>query len=185
MILFRSSQTQELDLNVLEQGMPGITPRIGAALAEAAITCLEQENHAPDARMEIDGACKHRVALRWAQDGDPAQRARAWGDTEKATENGACGIAALLIVELTDLTVVEMARRGPGFDYWLGQQDDASTLFQNKARLEVSGLRKGDEKAVEARTRQKLKQIKPASDGLPGVVAVVEFSAPFTRLELK
>ncbi len=184
-IHFDPGRADVLNLDALQAGMPGITPRVGAYLAEAAITCLEQENHAPNVHMQIDGECEHRLQVRWTQIGNAEQRVLAWGDPDVATEHGACGIAALLIVELTDYTVIERARKGPGFDYWLGRKNGSALLFQEKARLEVSGVRRGDNPAIESRVRRKMRQIEPSDYGLPGVVAVVEFGSPRTRVKTK
>jgi hypothetical protein len=53
--------------------------------------------------------------------------------------------------------VVERSRRGTGFDYWLGKKGDNNQLpFQNAVRLEVSGIRKGDDGKIKARAKQKL-----------------------------
>src|SRR5207249_878314 len=41
-ITFDPRQSEVVDLNLLERGMPGITPRWGASLAEAATVCLEE-----------------------------------------------------------------------------------------------------------------------------------------------
>jgi len=110
---------------------------------------------------------------------------RAWADPDEATEQGACGIAALLVDALTDYTILQRARKGPGFDYWLGKKGSASVLFQDKARLEVSGIRSGDEREIARRVRQKTKQIQRSNGMLPGLVAVVEFGTPRSRVKLK
>lgn len=60
-ILFFPARCDVLNLNDLAGGMPGITPRVGAYLAEAAVACLEQELHAPDIGMRVDGECEHRI----------------------------------------------------------------------------------------------------------------------------
>jgi len=42
--------------------------------------------------------------------------------------------------------VIERSRKGTGFDYWLGSADEVGELpFQNKVRLEVSGIGKADD----------------------------------------
>lgn len=185
-VRFNPARADALDLDSLAAGMPlGITPRVGAYLAEAAITCLEQERHKPGIGMRVDGACEHHLKIHWTDQGGPASRALAWGDLDVATEQGACGVAALLISELTDYTIVERARKGPGFDYWLGRKNVDSLLFQEKARLEVSGVRRGSESAVGSRVRRKEKQLEPSDNGLPGVIAVVEFGSPRTRVTTK
>jgi hypothetical protein len=55
-------------------------------------------------------------------------------------------------------------------------------LFQRKARLEVSGIRKGSESIIQSRVKMKLEQISPSDTLSPGYVCVVEFGTPRTRI---
>ncbi len=103
---------------------------------------------------------------------------RCWADDQEATEFGACGIAALLIHEFTDLTVTERSVKGTGFDYWLGTKSSEAPLFQEKARLEVSGIRNGDDFALRRRVKEKTEQTKRLDGTLPAYIIVVEFSTP-------
>jgi GrpB-like predicted nucleotidyltransferase (UPF0157 family) len=108
---------------------------------------------------------------------------RSWNDPEEATEYGAVAIAALLAKRETGHTVIERSRKGTGFDYWLG--NDSGTLFQQKARLEVSGIRHGNERAVQGRVRMKLKQTEPSDGSFPAYVVVVEFGTPLAEVRRK
>jgi hypothetical protein len=82
------------------------------------------------------------------------------------------------------MVVVERSKKGPGFDYWLGNEDeDGEELFQRKARLEVSGILSGSRLQVQARVRQKKEQMKPSDRLAPGYVAVVEFGTPIACVE--
>jgi len=78
--------------------------------------------------------------------------------------------------------VVERSKKGPGFDYWLGDGDD-DLLFSGKARLEVSGILSGSANKISARFRQKKQQIKPSDHLAPAYVAVVEFGNPTAHVE--
>lgn len=100
-------------------------------------------------------------------------------------EHGACGIAVLLVDSLTEYTVVERSQKGTGIDYWLGKKGANEPLFQAKARLEISGIRQGGEKDIETRVRRKETQIAPSDGSLPGIIVVVEFSAPRARMRTK
>lgn len=184
-VQFDPRLSNNLNLDTLKEGMPGITPQVGAYLAGAATTCLEEENHNPGVAMRVGGDCTHRVEVLWNREGDREHRRRAWNDPEVATEQGAYGIAALLIHALTEYTVVERARKGHGFDYWLGKKESESLLFQHKSRLEVSGIRRGDNLAVESRVRRKQKQMERSNGPLPGVVVVVEFGTPQARVKTR
>ena len=98
----------------------------------------------------------------------------------------AYGIAFLIIQELTDYTVIERSRRGTGFDYWLGKKTNNNDLpFQNAVRLEVSGIRKGDDSRIKARIKQKLEQVRPTDGKLPAYIVVVEFSNPLAFIVKK
>lgn len=172
-----------LDLNELCNGMPGITPEIGATLAQAAGVCF-QDQHVLGVEMQV-GGLKQTVQVYWPESGEQARRA--WNDEQVATEHGACGVAVLLVKTFTQYTVIERSRKGTGFDYWLGDQQQEETLpFDQKARLEVSGIRKGTEQQVKSRVQTKLKQTSP-SDGLklPAYVAVVEFGKPCAEVVQK
>jgi len=177
-----------LALNDLAAGTPGLTPECAASLAQAASVCLEEEGHAPGAVIDIDGSFQRRFNLQW--DEATTQMRRCWADSDEATEFGACGVATLLIHALTDLTIVQRARRGNGFDYWLGRRDDdPDLLFQGRTRLEVSGVRKGGDSIVNAREREKLRQVErfanPSVAGTPAIVIVVEFGTPRSRVTTK
>lgn len=74
-------------------------------------------------------------------------------------------------------TVIERSRKGTGFDYWLG--DKNSYLFQKKARLEVSGILKGDDSLLKSRHAAKEEQTSKSDElCIPAYVSVIEFSKP-------
>lgn len=179
------SQIQILNLESLNQGLPGITPVFGAAIAEAGAICLSDEDHEPGVVLKVKGEFSTTFKLDWQPVTE--QIRRCWNDKEYTTEQAAYGIAFLLIWQLTNLTVIERSRKGTGFDYWLGIQDATPTLpFQRMARLEVSGIRKGNQSQINVRVKQKAEQTR-ASDaqGLPAYIIVVEFSQPTSIIYTK
>ena len=99
-----------------------------------------------------------------------------------ATELGAYGVAILLVERATNLTVFERSRKGTGFDYWLAPKGTSAPLFQDKSRLEVSGVLDGSHAEVKARMREKLAQLHRGGVELPGFGIVVHFSAPETQV---
>lgn len=170
----------ELKLTDLRSGAPGITPAFGEGLAEAASVCLEDREHSSPTPMQISGEIRGRAILEW--EATSAQIRRCWNDDEEATEHGAYGIATLLVAWVSDLQVVERSKKGTGFDYWLGSSTETESLFQNRARLEVSGIRSGTEATVAGRVRKKLKQTERSDADLSAVVVVVEFGEPQSRV---
>jgi len=170
-----------LRLGDLKSGAPGLTPAVGEGLAQAASVCLEDQGHSSPTPMLISGEVTGSAVLEWDPTSD--QIRRNWNDDDEATEYGACAIASLLAPELSGLQVVERAKKGTGFDYWLGSADDSECLFQNRARLEVSGIRAGAKTVIAARVREKLRQVERFGVALlPALVVVVEFSEPESRV---
>lgn len=173
-----------LQVDDLKVGTPGITPRFGASLAEALSACLDDHDHPNSVIMTLDGDLSRLFTLSWQSiDG---QTRKCWADPEVRTEHGAYGIAALLVPEVTEFTIVERSRKGTGFDYWLGIKGDTRPLFQGKGRLEVSGIRQGTVRDIEHRMQRKLKQIRVSDPmRISAVVMIVEFSEPRSRIVIK
>jgi hypothetical protein len=161
--------------------MPGLTPASGKVLAEAAAICLEDRKHPPGVLLPRSGLMREELHLEWPPVDEQCRRSHA--DLQEATERGACGIAILIIQEVTGLVVVERSKKGTGFDYWLAQSD--GPLFEATCRLEVSGLLTGTKTQVETRLRQKKAQMKPTDGLAPGIVAVIEFGTPIACVESK
>lgn len=156
-------------------GLPALTVAAGRFLAEAAAVCLESQGHVPGVTLAARAPDPVAFTLQWPEVSD--QTRRTFNDMQDATEFGACGIAILLVLALTGFTVVERSRKGTGFDYWLGHP--TGLPFQNKARLEVSGILRGTEGQIAARMREKLKQTEASDETLlPAYAVVVEFSRP-------
>jgi hypothetical protein len=179
------SQLPVLNLQSLNQGLPAITPAFGTAISEAGAICLTDEAHQPGVVINVEGEFSSTFKLEWQPVTE--QIRRCWNDEEYTTEQAAYGIAFLLILQLTNLTVIERSRKGTGFDYWLGTEDSTATLpFQRMARLEVSGIRKGNQSQINARVKQKVEQTR-ASDqqGLPAYIIVIEFSRPLSIIQTK
>lgn len=174
--------TSDLDLSLLATGCGCITPSWGAGLAEAASVCLDAQGHASPKPFEVSGAVTHQHMLHWIAVTD--QMRRCFNDLEDAGEQGAYGIAALLVNEHTELEVVERSRKGTGFDYWLGPKGSQDGFFTSStSRLEVSHLGKGSASEIRARVKKKLGQTAPTDAyGLPALVVVVEYGTPLARV---
>lgn len=165
-------------LSDLESGMHGITPEYGASIAQAASVCLEDQEHKSGVQLNVDGEYDWKFSLVW--DIVTEQMRRCWADRGFAVEQGAYGIAALLVPTLTGFEL-ERSIRGTGFDFWLGSKKDI--LFQKKARLEVSGILKGSESEIKARVKQKKSQTRRSdSTLLPAYITIVEFGQPLSRV---
>ena len=144
---------------------------------------MESQGHAQGAWLSVRGLRNSNYYLDWPPISD--QSRRAWNDPDEATENGAAGVAALLAIRETGYTIIERSLKGTGVDYWLGDGSDMSVL-ERKARLEVSGIRDGNDRDVRVRVRRKPNQTDPSdSSGLPVYVIVVEFGRPLAEVREK
>lgn len=168
------------NLLVLSVGMPGITPAFGKVLCEAASVCLQDRRHLPGVPLVVDGHFTSSSPLNWSIPTE--ETVRCYADMQFATELGAYGIAIVVVCQLLGKVVVERSKKGTGFDYWLGDDDDL--LFQGKSRLEVSGILRGDRVSVSARVNQKVQQVRKQA-GMPAYIAVVEFGTPEARVVAK
>ncbi len=179
-----SKNSDSIFLTDLAKGFPAITPVFGATLAEACAVCLSDRRHPQGINLEVKGDFQTTFKLYW-QSVTP-QMIRCWNDLEYTTEQAAYGTAFMIITRLTDFTVIERSRKGTGFDYWLGTETDDELLpFQNKVRLEISGIRAGYQKRINFRLKQKLEQTKSSDGILPAYVVVVEFSKPIAMTAKK
>ena len=178
-----SSAATVLDLSELPNGIAHVSAAYCTTLAEATRVCLDDRGHPHPVDLAVGGSFRAAFVVRWEP--ATAELRRTYNDHEVATEHGAYGIAFMLIRRLTGLQVIEKSRKGTGFDYWLGADGD-ELPFQNKARLEVSGIRQGNPAKVAARVNQKRKQTKPSdASRLPAYVIVVEFGAPSAHVVKK
>lgn len=132
--------------------------------------------------MHVGGITEAAVTVDWET--VTPQMQRGYADPQEATEFGAAAVAILLTKDLVGFSVIRRSRKGTGFDYWLGdEQDDPDLYFNHKARLEVSGIRHGTSSAINSRLQEKKDQTKRSdATGLPAYISIVEFGKPFALL---
>lgn len=159
--------------------MPALSAHEGGSLAEAASICLEASAHISPVALLVRGDYNQTISLKFLPVND--QMRRTHGDPDVATERGACAIAILLLSALREYTLVQRSYKGTGVDYFLGRKDDF--LFQNSARLEVSGIRRGSEAEIRRRMRVKLEQTERSdASQLPAIIVIIEFSRPLAEV---
>lgn len=176
-----SRNKRQIFLGDLPNKLLAFTTGYGTVLAEASAVCLEAQGHSCGVTLSVNGAFEDIIDIYWPPVTN--QMRLCWKDTEYATEHGAYGIALLILNELAGLSVVERSRKGTGFDFWLGEKQE--TLFQNKVRLEVSGIRRGNEVDLNSRVKQKLRQTERSDGSTPAYVVVVLFSHPMSQVVTK
>ena len=166
----------EINVSTIKSGLPGITPVAASQLYEAFEVCMHISGHCEKTSLTITGISNDNIGLLWTDDCN-SQKERTYADMQYTVEHGAVCLSVMLSTALTPYTVIERSRKGTGIDYWLGDKD--SVLFQRKARLEVSGILKGEDSSLNRRYMSKVEQTQQ-SDGLqlPAYISVIEFSKP-------
>lgn len=167
------------DLQELLVEQPAIPSYFGQTLAKAAAVSFELQGHSSGVTMPVRET-ERTFNVTWIEIEDSDRRC--FNDETFAAEFGAYGIAILLVRRLTSHTVIERSRKGTGFDFWLGVESGEPLLFNDKMRLEVSGMCKENERAFRARVRSKSAQINTSNTDLAGIVVVVEFGRPMAEM---
>jgi hypothetical protein len=147
-------------------------------LLETARVCLDHNGHVAPTMLRTNGSFTHDYQLEWDPASDEEKRTHA--DLDVATEYGAYGMAFLLLLDLTEHTVIERSAKGTGFDYWLGDRGDLA--FQKKARLEISGILANPKSLTGRVSRKERQTLRSDYTQLPAYVVVVEFSSPAARI---
>ena len=165
--------------------VPCLTNPIREYMLEACLLVLTENSHDISTQVSIeiiDNEFEHFTLLLDTNKLPDGVR-NGW-DIIDATEKAAECIALIMCFKMTNHNVIKRSRRGTGFDYWIGENQES--LFQNKARLEISGILKGDRKAVEKRFREKSLQTNQSESlMLPAYISVTAFEKPMTQFSLK
>ena len=172
-------------LSDILKGTPGVSPVEGSNLYENCVVALHHCCHPESVVLMLKGLQDSHYLLLW-DDVFTDQLRRTYNDMQSVTERAAVCLSVMLVTKLTPYTVIERSRKGTGFDYMLGDSQDA--LFMPKARLEVSGIMQENSvsNTVESRFRQKAVQTDRSDDALlPAYVSVVEFSTPKAMFDIK
>ena len=126
------------------------------------------------------------VALEWDAPSDEALRSHA--NELDATENGAYCLVLAVIEELLGLVTLGRTVTRSGADWWVIPLAglDADTSFDldraDAVRLEVSGVRTDSASILRARLRDKIDQLRAASE-IPGLAGVVGFLSASVLVE--
>jgi hypothetical protein len=174
----------QLKLQELEAGMPALTPHCGGLMAEAAAVCFEERSHTTGVVIGVRCVDAKQFSVHWPKVTE--QQRLTYNDLQWATEMGAYGVALLVVKAVTGKKAIERSKKGPGFDYWVGDADDNEMIFSKKARLEVSGILNGTDSEIAGRLKIKNAQVMVSSHlGIPAYVAIIEFGQPKAHLEMK
>jgi hypothetical protein len=174
---------ERFEFDQLRAGKLGLSSAYGSALAEAAAYCLYRNQHHNPGSLVLTLKTSLVTSLIWREVGPELDST--WADLKEAVEYGAYAVAIVVSVQITKFRHVERcAQSGTGIDIWLSDSTDDRGIFQQSARLEVSGIFNGGRSAIKSRLNQKLEQTKSSDyTMLPAYVAIVEFGSPEIRMQ--
>ncbi|MEM1120246.1 MAG: hypothetical protein AAGJ18_07335 [Bacteroidota bacterium] len=177
---------RRLNLDILKAGVPLISEKTGAFLAEAAAICLTLNGYKSGVQLKVEGEIQETFLVEWS-DKITKSILDSWNDVKEATEFGATAIAIMVLLEITDYTYFIRAYQGTGVDYWLGKgmyTGEKIPIAERQGKLEISGILKATKSnTINMRINQKKKQVvKTDHTNLPIYIAVVEFSQPKAKI---
>jgi hypothetical protein len=165
----------ELRFQDLSERHYGISPGVGAGIAEAACVCLDR-HHVSAVDFEIENA---QAASAGRANWSPAsERVKAaWNNEIDTTEDGACALALAAIENCRGLVAVRRAETKTGADYYLDVPGAELLDLETAIRLEVSGVDRGAPSVVRTRLNRKIAQARNGDSNLPAIACVVGFAA--------
>ena len=174
-----------LSLESLTEGIPVIFGGNHHWLVQKCVFSLDKQGHASGVQLNVlQESCPDcAFHVTWELEVNEQLR-KAHADSVESVEDSARALSLLLIRELTPYTAVEQAQRGTTVDYYLSEKDrNDDLIFNNTARLEISGINSGDMQQVNARVKEKLDRLK--KDYTPAYIVVVEHKAPLAKMVVK
>ena len=121
-------------LEELCQGCPGLTPEQGASHRQAALVCLDSQKHTNGVLCELKTLKATNSVLQLSWKGEVTDQMRkGWFDQREATENGAAGLAILIMLKFTEYTILRRTDidEDSGIDYWLSKKSGVDEPTEN------------------------------------------------------
>lgn len=174
-----------LSLESLADGIPVIFGGGHHWLVQKCVFSLDRQGHASGVVLHVvqESSTDCNFSLTWELEANEQLR-KAHADSVESVEDSAKALSFLLVRELTPYTAVEQAQRGTTVDYFLSEKErNDDLIFNNTARLEMSGINAGDMQQVDARVKDKLDRLR--DDPLPAYIVVVEHKAPLAKMVVK
>ena len=98
---------RELNLDILKEGLPGITRATGIYLHEAILVALAKNGHRSGVLLKVEGEFETELSLIWKEDVGKAIL-NIWKNERDAANYGAVGIALLLMTALSRFISFEL-----------------------------------------------------------------------------
>ena len=170
------------DLHELHERHPGLTEFLCKSLAEAAEVCLYR-HHEPPVNIDVEYR-DHQSSrtLNWSVPDEVAKKAH--NNSNDATEDGAYSVSLAVLEVEVGLVTYGRTKTKTGADWWVGPPGGSLDLdFEDKIRLEVSGIDAGSLAQFQQRLRSKIQQTIDGNSDTPAIAAIVEFKEKRVALQ--
>ena len=158
------------DLSARHYGL--IEPLAGHCEAAARV-CLDRHHTSPVHVSIRAKAVESKALVTWEKTDDRTRGAL--NNKTDTTEMGACG-CVIAAVELTQgIYTVRRAETETGADYYVAPPGMGIEDLEGCFRLEISGMNKGNNRAVEHLLFTKIEQTKKGRSNLPAIAGVIGF----------
>ncbi|MCL4266627.1 MAG: hypothetical protein KJ069_25760 [Anaerolineae bacterium] len=169
------SITAEINLNNLADIVQGMSPGKALFQIECCVWCMLETNKRNGEILRVlDNSLREFYSVVWDETALDMEKINNSIHDDEGIEYGAEAIALILAILKTEFDAVKRSKKGKGYDYRLVRRD--SLLFQQSARLEISGILRGSNRRVTAREREKLDQVSQYVESTSACVIVIEFS---------
>ncbi len=176
------SITAEINLNNLADIVQGMSPGKALFQIECCVWCMLETNKKNGETLRAEENSERELySVVWDETALDLERIRNSIHDDEGIEYGAEAIALILAILRTEYDAVKRSKKGKGYDYRLVKRD--SRLFQQSARLEISGILRADNNSqVTKREREKLAQVSKYIEATSACVIIVEFSGFFAKV---
>jgi hypothetical protein len=164
-----------LPIDRMHERHAGLTLQLAESYCQAAFVCLDRHHRPPVIFILSDGKKESNAELVWET--TTPQIRGAWANTIDTTEAGAYACVLAGTELLCGYVAVRRAETGTGADYYVGPPGTGIDDLEDCLRLEISGVDIGNQTALKARLKTKIKQAQKGTSSLPALAGVVGFQA--------
>lgn len=171
---------RKLNLDILRNGLSGVSNAAGAFFAEAAIASFVKHKHNSGVKIKVSGEFEETFEVIWTLK-DNKFLEETWTDTKESIEYGATAIALLLLFHLTDFQHYQRLGQDGIGDYIIKYHKTS----KKNAFLEISGISKSNaSNTIDIRIKAKNRQItNKVKSNVELFVIVTEFSIPKAKIK--
>jgi hypothetical protein len=179
--LMSDIKNKRVRIDAMHERHHALTHSLAGTLEEAASVCLSRFHVSPVEIRIFDNGEGSSAELHWNK---PDARAKgAWANDTDATELGACACVIAGVELVRGRYAVRRAETGTGADYYIGASGAGEVDLEDCLRLEVSGVSDGDEKDINRRLLEKVRQASRGESSLPALAGVIGFSSKVLMLK--